>query len=505
MRKNVLIWLILITLFGGFVRFYNIADIGVSNVDEAFYMLEADWIRGETYANLSDPMLSSKPLFSYLVSISFSIFGSYDYAGILVSAIFGTLSIPLLYLIGRHVHSDLLGLLAAALLATNKLHIYHSRTVYSEAVMMFFFALAFYTYLKADSSKYRNYMMILTGVVAGLAYDTKFISAVLLPVFAAFGLIKVLKTKRWKLFVNDTSMQILGFMLVFAITWVWHQSMGVSYIFFILHRIDQISIGKVLIEHSFLNDIPRYEHPWYAGTNLLKEGIASAYLLIKSVSLPVFGLLFLGLYRQLKKKDWVLLTFFVLISLFVFYVAYARARTLMFFPFLICLLAAYGIIYIDEHIRKFRKYAFYSVISITLLLSIVQSIDVIAYENHAFRQAGEYVYGEKSFSTTGHLISFYSKADSKGTFTCQPGYYVIDTWRAAMTENDCVHGLLDTEPVAEFDFRVQAWQFPFKEIDFFRRISAYPGLGFLGAIAEMLDNNVLTDSPDQKVMIYHIQ
>lgn len=99
------------------------------------------------------------------------------------SVIFGLLSVYLIYLLGRKVHSKYLGLLAALLLAVNPLHIYYSQEARMYALATLAVTINFYLWIKIlKEEKVKVFLIIVSNLlvlssdyVAYLIFPAQFI------------------------------------------------------------------------------------------------------------------------------------------------------------------------------------------------------------------------------------------------------------------------------------------------------------------------------------------
>ncbi len=148
------------------------------------------------------------PLVFLLQNLSMAVFGESVWGFRLPSAILGILSVYLLYLIGRRMFSESIGLLAAALTAVTVNHVFISRIGLQESAVIFFILLATNFFLKAldttlarqsgkpphQTSFYRipelfwwggkNFLW--TGVALGLGFLTKYSAFILMPIFLTY-------------------------------------------------------------------------------------------------------------------------------------------------------------------------------------------------------------------------------------------------------------------------------------------------------------------------------
>lgn len=97
------------------------------------------------------------------------------------SALFGILSISIVFLIGKKLFSEKAGIIASALVASNVLMLYVSRVAIQESQLIFFMLLAVYCFLKArDDSRW----FLAWSLAFGLAMLSKYTAFFLIVPFA---------------------------------------------------------------------------------------------------------------------------------------------------------------------------------------------------------------------------------------------------------------------------------------------------------------------------------
>jgi uncharacterized membrane protein len=169
-RLTVLLLLVIVSA-GAVFRFYHIQHVEPFIADEAIYLLEARylysivelswkslrlkaeesktgkdlWKREREAERFADGIEGRPPWFArpghlYLLCMAMMIFGPKSLiVGPVVSAFFGTLCIPLLFLLGRKLYGNTAGLLASAFFSLSGVQVLYSRSGLTEQDSLFFF------------------------------------------------------------------------------------------------------------------------------------------------------------------------------------------------------------------------------------------------------------------------------------------------------------------------------------------------------------------------------
>jgi hypothetical protein len=126
-KSKSFVLLFLITLAAAYLR---LANLGVPS----FWVDELDFVdAAKSMLRVGEPLLDSgypyprAPLQTYSLMASFKLFGVSEFSSRLPSAIFGILSIPLLFIIGRGLFNERVGLLSALFLTVSPFAIGWSR------------------------------------------------------------------------------------------------------------------------------------------------------------------------------------------------------------------------------------------------------------------------------------------------------------------------------------------------------------------------------------------
>jgi 4-amino-4-deoxy-L-arabinose transferase-like glycosyltransferase len=152
-RKNK--WLILILLLGLILRLIDIAKpfSGLGKWNEGHYAMTA--LNYFEYG-ISSPMneygldLTTTPIFSWLIYLSFLIFGVQEWSGRLPSLIFAFISMILVYLISRRLYNDKAAIASTFIVSISPGIVHFSRNIQLESMFTAFLlaALLFMIYYK---------------------------------------------------------------------------------------------------------------------------------------------------------------------------------------------------------------------------------------------------------------------------------------------------------------------------------------------------------------------
>ena len=137
-------------------------DEGWWSIPAKNYILNGDW----TFSGM--PHFFHSPVFSFLTAFVFKIFGIGSVQARMISIIFGLFTIYFVFLIGRKLYNDKLGLLASFFYGINAYVINISRKAFVESVQLFFIIVAFYIWIGTSGRK-----RLFSGIFFGLALLTK--------------------------------------------------------------------------------------------------------------------------------------------------------------------------------------------------------------------------------------------------------------------------------------------------------------------------------------------
>jgi len=174
--KTEFILLAILIMLGFALRAWNLSLISLDHFDEGVYLFSG--------LGISDPVQPlrlfpnqerfSPPLFIVLIAVANKILGEpYGLAALWLNVVLGTITILVIWLIGRLWFGSVTGLVAAALLSFSEFHIILSRSVLTDVSFGLLFLLSLL--LISLAIHYKNYWLaIFAGAMVGLAWNTKY-------------------------------------------------------------------------------------------------------------------------------------------------------------------------------------------------------------------------------------------------------------------------------------------------------------------------------------------
>jgi len=256
--------------------------------------------------------------------------------GHIFSTLFSLGIIYLVYLIGKKLYNEEIGILSSVLISFTWIFFFFNARLYTEIPAVFFMLLAVYCFLEEKN--------LLSGFFLGLAVMSKFPAGLLLIILLIFS---------WKKIKNILEL-IIGSLVI----------IGPYLAFNYFYYGEPFSI--ILFAQEFLKyaGIWIFSQPWwYYLWEILKQNV-----------LYVFAVF--GVYFAIKKKEYLLTTIFVAFLIYFSIMAHKEIRfAIMFLPF-IAIIAAVGFMKILRNKE--------SLIIITLLIFIISFNVPLQVENEYF-------------------------------------------------------------------------------------------------------------------------
>jgi mannosyltransferase len=138
---------------------------------------------------------SNPPLYYVLAWIWSRAFGLHEYGLRSLSALFGTLTVPVAFLLGRQLVGRRAGLIAAALVAVNPMLIWYSQEARSYALLVFFGALSVYFFARALDTR-RGRDLGFWALASALALCSHYYAVFALAIEAVWLLVAL--RSRWR-------------------------------------------------------------------------------------------------------------------------------------------------------------------------------------------------------------------------------------------------------------------------------------------------------------------
>lgn len=156
------------------------------------------------------PVFKHPPMFAWMISKSYTLFGMTYKAGFLVSLLMGTLLIVLAYLLGSALFDERTGLIAAAIMLIEPVGWITSQKIWMETSLAFFTVLSLALFA-LSIKRYNVYFLIASGIAGGLAALCKYPGLLAPVIITVYALIADRGLFRKKAFLSAI---ILPFMII---------------------------------------------------------------------------------------------------------------------------------------------------------------------------------------------------------------------------------------------------------------------------------------------------
>jgi eukaryotic-like serine/threonine-protein kinase len=172
----------------------------------AFHMVKSgDYLTPWAFGGVT-VWIGKPPLNMWLMSLSYQAFGVSNFTSRLVSAMFGSLSLVLIFYLGKKLYNAYVGFLSALVLGTFTTFYEFARRAMTDVPFIFFIMASLYFLFLSEKTEKSNRYLALSGLFFGLALMTKQVEALLIPLIVITYLamtkrsIRFLFTKRFTLF-----------------------------------------------------------------------------------------------------------------------------------------------------------------------------------------------------------------------------------------------------------------------------------------------------------------
>src|SRR5208337_5138042 len=125
--------------------------------------------------------IGKPPLNMWLMSLAYQVFGVNNFASRFWSAVFGALSLVLVFYLGKKLYNRYVGFLSALVLGTFTTFYVFARLAMTDVPLVFFILGSIYFFVLSEKTEKTNRYAALSGLLFGLALMTKQIEALLIP------------------------------------------------------------------------------------------------------------------------------------------------------------------------------------------------------------------------------------------------------------------------------------------------------------------------------------
>ncbi|MBW6441311.1 glycosyltransferase family 39 protein [Patescibacteria group bacterium] len=365
--KNSKILLSLIILLSLGLLFISLGKNHLIPWDEAIYAKVAKnmVVRNEYiipyWDNFITGWFEKPPLYMWMMSGFMNILGFNSWSARLPSAIFGFLTVLLVYFMGKKLFNKTTAFISALALTTTVHFLYYSRASMLDVTATFFITLSLYLYWLAKQNE-KNILWILSGASVGLAVMTKgFVG--LLP-FLVIGLYEIYLFIFYKQKVNRRLIYKYLFMFLpfLLVALPWHLTMYQLF-------------GKSFLDKYF------FYHVWDRATSVIEDkgNPFFWYVIVIKVSMRIWFVALLGalpfsVFHAFKKdRKHVFLSIWA-ISIFLFF-SIAKSKLVWYiipvYPVLCLIVGNFSERVLDFIVTKikFLNSASFKFLSLYLLLS----------------------------------------------------------------------------------------------------------------------------------------
>jgi len=200
LNENIIVCLWMIFCFVALT--YKLGEVPPYHADENFYVESA--LRMVESGDYVTPVYHEKNRFAkpilyyWMVVSSFKVFDVSLFSARFPSVIFGTLSIGLIFLLGKILFNRRVGLFSAFILPSTYLHFQISRWSTTDMALNFFILFSTYIFvLMCDTKFEKKYFSYLFYLSLGLGFMIKGPPAILIPGLTILGFLIFTKRKNW--------------------------------------------------------------------------------------------------------------------------------------------------------------------------------------------------------------------------------------------------------------------------------------------------------------------
>ncbi len=222
---------ILAILAFSIIFYINLAGGNLWTADEqtysqwAFHMIKTgDYMTPWAFGDLSF-WIAKPPLNMWLMALSYQAFGVSNITSRLPSAIFGSLSLVLVFYLGKKLYNSSVGFLSAIILGTFTTYYAFATHAMTDVPFVFFIIASIYFFIVSQKTEKPNRYTVLSGLFFGFALMTKQLEALILPLIMFTYLLATKRSIRFFFTKQFTLFWGVGLLLFSP----WLIDMGISF------------------------------------------------------------------------------------------------------------------------------------------------------------------------------------------------------------------------------------------------------------------------------------
>jgi 4-amino-4-deoxy-L-arabinose transferase-like glycosyltransferase len=519
-KKNLRLILASIIIFNLFIGFLNINNVELRHSDEGHFFSEAAILNNDNFKSKIDILDANKPLFIGVIAVLMHLFGFSIHIVLVMNIIIGIGSVLLIYLLGKKLFDERVGIFAAILLSLSKLHISFVKSALSDTMLNFFLILSLLIYVmaiqgslgkgkqgrrntnkRAFASIKRTYLLFfLTGAAAACAFLTKPLGGMVIVLIGGLEIVSIFlykkKIKQVFLELLAISLGLLSVEILFiVIYWMLGYDLLYRHLFLFTIALRRYQIGAWVVSLlPFLSQFPEYSRSTYIGnTSSLRDQLMYIYYFFVGFSYTIIIAFFAGAYdviRNVRKKSEsiFLVCSFLIIAFLLFLLGFGVPRVLFIITPIIILFAANSINVVDKIYGKLKarfssgalikrtqilksKNSFIKFIFVLFLILTLVDIKPVVFYSPDCEPVYQYLREnevEKTISNAANIVSFYLHSDSINPESWEEfnqlideGYttYVYYSWfDYAVVDERIEKALEDENPVYYHEYEVEDWR-----------------------------------------------
>jgi outer membrane protein assembly factor BamB len=208
--------------------------------------------------------IAKPPMAMWTMALSYQIFGVSNFAVRLPSAIFGSLTLVMMFFLGKKLYNRSVGLVSAFVLGSFVMFYTFARHAMTDVTLTFFMLASIYFLLLSQEHGYSRRYVVLSGLLFGCALLTKQTAAVLLVIIAALYL--VITKKSIRIIFSKWFLTFVGVGVLVMVPWLIYMSTHFFWDFwneYFIYGVFSRSVGAIeghtggylyYLQHMFTTD-----------------------------------------------------------------------------------------------------------------------------------------------------------------------------------------------------------------------------------------------------------